>query len=68
MKFEFQTGKDTFIRIILKYLKEKLPEYMVPKDILYIKDFPLNSNGKIDIKKLSTKIGEHGEYDKKQNH
>lgn len=42
---------------ILKYLKDKLPEYMVPKYILYIKEFPLNSNGKIDIKKLSTKIG-----------
>ncbi|MED7787523.1 AMP-binding protein [Francisella sp. 19X1-34] len=43
--------------LILKYLKDKLPEYMVPKNILYIKDFPLNSNGKIDIKKLSTKVG-----------
>jgi acyl-CoA synthetase (AMP-forming)/AMP-acid ligase II len=42
--------------LILKYLEDNLPEYMVPKDILYIKEFPLNSNGKIDLKKLSTKI------------
>jgi non-ribosomal peptide synthetase component E (peptide arylation enzyme) len=40
----------------LKYLKDNLPEYMVPKDVLYIKEFPLNSNGKIDLKKLSSKI------------
>jgi len=43
--------------LILKYLKVKLPDYMVPKDILFLEEFPLNSNGKIDIKKLSTKIG-----------
>lgn len=67
--YSFIDSNCTFEKnLILKYLKEKLPEYMVPKDILYIKDFPLNSNGKIDIKKLSTKIGEHGEYDKKQTH
>lgn len=42
--------------LILKYLKHNLPEYMVPKDILYIKDFPLNSNGKVDLKKLATKV------------
>jgi amino acid adenylation domain-containing protein len=41
---------------ILKFLRDKLPEYMIPKDILYIKDFPLNSNGKVDLKKLSFKI------------
>jgi amino acid adenylation domain-containing protein len=41
---------------ILRHLKDKLPEYMIPKDIIFIKEFPLNSNGKIDINKLSTKI------------
>lgn len=46
--------------LIIKHLKDKLPEYMVPKDILYITDFPLNSNGKIDLKKLATQLGEHG--------
>ncbi|WP_040247628.1 AMP-binding protein [Psychroserpens mesophilus] len=42
--------------LILKYLKDKLPEYMIPKDIFYLEEFPLNSNGKIDIKKLALKI------------
>jgi acyl-CoA synthetase (AMP-forming)/AMP-acid ligase II len=46
--------------LILKHLKDKLPEYMVPKDILYINEFPFNSNGKVDLKKLSIKIGENG--------
>ena len=46
--------------LILKYLKDTLPEYMVPKDILYIKEFPLNSNGKVDLKQLSAKIDENG--------
>lgn len=56
--YSFIDSNCTFEKnLILKYLKDKLPEYMVPKDVLYIKEFPLNSNGKIDIKKLSTKIG-----------
>lgn len=55
--YSFIDSNCTFEKnLILKYLKDKLPEYMVPKDVLYIKEFPLNSNGKIDIKKLSTKI------------
>lgn len=33
---------------ILNELARLLPEYMIPKDILFIKDFPLNYNGKID--------------------
>ena len=37
---------------LLKHLATVLPEYMVPKDILYIDEFPLNSNGKIDRKEL----------------
>lgn len=34
--------------IIMQKLTAFLPDYMVPKDIIYIQDFPLNSNGKID--------------------
>jgi amino acid adenylation domain-containing protein len=41
---------------ILKHLKEKLPEYMIPKDIKFVSDFPKNSNGKIDLKILTTYI------------
>lgn len=34
------------------YMKEKMPWYMVPKWIQFVEVFPLNSNGKIDRKKL----------------
>jgi D-alanine--poly(phosphoribitol) ligase subunit 1 len=43
--------------ILLEYLKSKMPYYMVPAKILLNKEFPLNSNGKIDrimLKKLIT--------------
>lgn len=37
---------------IISHLKNKLPVYMVPKDVIFIKDFPLNINGKIDTNQL----------------
>ncbi len=37
---------------LLEYLKTKLPAYMVPTQIKYIQNFPLNTNGKTDRKKL----------------
>ena len=41
---------------ILIHLKKNLPEYMVPKDILFIDKIPLNSNGKIDRERLTDQI------------
>jgi D-alanine--poly(phosphoribitol) ligase subunit 1 len=35
-----------------EYMKSKLPYYMIPKQIVFIKPFPLNINGKTDRKKL----------------
>ncbi|MGO3182947.1 MAG: AMP-binding protein [Aequorivita sp.] len=37
---------------ILQHLRKKLTSYMVPKEIIFIKEFPLNPNGKIDSKQL----------------
>ena len=37
---------------IKKQLKKLVPEYMVPKKIVFLKEMPLNNNGKIDKKKL----------------
>ena len=37
---------------LLESLKEKLPEYMIPYAYFEIDEFPLNSNGKLDLKKL----------------
>lgn len=37
---------------IIKQLSSILPEYMIPKEVILLEEFPLNSNGKIDRKKL----------------
>ncbi len=41
---------------IISFTKEKLPAYMVPKKVHIIKEFPLNSNGKIDRKELQKMV------------
>jgi amino acid adenylation domain-containing protein len=37
------------------HLKKHLPDYMIPKEIITVSLFPLNSNGKIDRKALTDK-------------
>ncbi|WP_246258378.1 non-ribosomal peptide synthetase [Kroppenstedtia pulmonis] len=37
---------------IRNYLRSKLPEYMVPSFLFYLKEFPLNNNGKVDRNQL----------------
>ena len=37
---------------IKKYLEENLPQYMIPKKIILINNFPLTPNEKIDYKKI----------------
>ncbi len=39
---------------LIGYLKQKLPEYMVPNYFIHLTEFPLNINGKIDQDKLPT--------------
>jgi acyl-coenzyme A synthetase/AMP-(fatty) acid ligase len=41
---------------ILSYLKRKLPIYMIPKEIIHYKQFPVNSSNKIDRKELEKAI------------
>ena len=41
---------------ILKYLKTKLPDYMIPSKIIFLDRLPLNLNGKTDRKKISNLI------------
>jgi len=45
-------------REIIAGLQRRLPEYMVPKELRIVVDFPLNSNGKIDRKALFNMLGE----------
>jgi amino acid adenylation domain-containing protein len=55
-----QTGSQ-----LRSFLKERLPEYMVPNDVLVLEEMPLNPNGKtdrnallnMDIRGLGTKAG-----------
>lgn len=42
---------------ILQHLRNRIPEYMVPKDVHFMKVFPLNVNGKTDKKELSKLLG-----------
>ena len=37
---------------LIDYMKLKMPIYMIPKLIVFSKEFPLNTNGKTDRKKL----------------
>ncbi len=39
---------------LTKYLKNKLPDYMIPTQYKFMKEFPLNSNGKIDRKVIKS--------------
>lgn len=53
----FVTGDDwegTFQdrKLIRTGLKERLPEYMVPKKVIFLKSLPMTNNGKTDRKKL----------------
>lgn len=50
-------GRKNFDKItIFTQLKKKFPDFMIPKDFIFIDKFPLNSNGKIDRKQLIQKL------------
>lgn len=40
--------------LIFEHMKAKMPSYMIPMHVKFIKEFPHNINGKIDRKKLRT--------------
>jgi amino acid adenylation domain-containing protein len=41
---------------LIDYMKSKLPHYMIPTKIILEKRFPLNSNSKVDKKRLKEKL------------
>jgi len=52
----FYIGKETDKKEIVTLLKISLPVYMVPSDFIYIEEFPLTKNGKIDKRALLEKL------------
>ena len=42
--------------IIMAECRKKLPDYMIPSEIYFVKQMPLNANGKIDRKQLLKNI------------
>nr|WP_315221843.1 non-ribosomal peptide synthetase [uncultured Flavobacterium sp.] len=48
----YYTSKAKEIPNLPKYLKEQLPDYMIPKYFICLEALPLNSNGKVDKKEL----------------
>lgn len=41
---------------LIAYLRTKMPQYMIPTRIFFENKFPINTNGKIDRKKLKSSI------------
>jgi len=54
----FVEGKEVDISALTDHLRNKVPPYMVPTKIAIEKEFPLNSNGKVDKRKLKEKMGQ----------
>lgn len=46
------TTESIIIEELREYLKDKLPQYMIPEFFIELEDFPLTANRKIDRKKL----------------
>lgn len=54
--FVKKEGGDVNAKYIKSALKQKLPAYMVPKNIKFIDNMPMTANGKIDRKKLEAEF------------
>jgi D-alanine--poly(phosphoribitol) ligase subunit 1 len=52
--FMEEQNRDT--KVIVEFLKSKLPAYMIPAKMIFENTFPLNINGKVDKLKLKEKI------------
>lgn len=63
---KYKSNKQLTVSELRKYLKKKLPDYMIPSLFVTMETFPLTANGKIDRKKLPVPEGMKGETGRKQ--
>ena len=49
-------SKDGTALFEIKDLKEKLPKFMLPQYLCFLKEFPMNASGKTDIAALKTQM------------
>src|SRR4030095_12437029 len=47
-----ETGSEVNVSELRQKLREKLPEYMAPSQLMKLESFPLTPNGKVDRKRL----------------
>ncbi|MBQ1713781.1 MAG: amino acid adenylation domain-containing protein [Treponema sp.] len=52
----FYTGQETDKKEIVTALKTSLPVYMIPSNFIFIEEFPLTKNGKVDKRALEAKL------------
>ncbi len=61
---KYDTHDEPTVSELRQYMKEKLPDYMVPSLFVTMDTFPLTPNGKIDRKILPIPVGMRGETGK----
>jgi amino acid adenylation domain-containing protein len=54
----FYTGTRADADALAGTLGARLPRYMQPASFLYVEDFPVNANGKVDRRRLADRLGQ----------
>jgi len=56
------TPKDSTTKTIVRHCQLNLPNYMIPKQIIFLTELPRNANGKIDTKCLIANYGKENHF------
>ena len=54
--FAFYSGAELAVKDIVAVLRKSLPVFMIPSEFVFVKEFVLNKNGKIDRNVLKEMI------------
>lgn len=49
-------GHNIDARVLRRALRDELPDFMAPTDIVAVDEFPLTANGKVDVRALQSRI------------